>query len=1324
MRNNLMRMIAVCLMLALVFTVTAVYGMDKNIRKAGIVDNLEDFSFMKTHTGLKLEKNTVGAADKSVGVAVYESFEEITEFHLYFTGDSQAISVQVSADGVKYRKSKMEQTAGCLSMTGMKGKNRFLKIELHPGAKLTGVEVNTKVRGTQTESGGNVIVDDFNDFSKMYSHDPGFATNNDKPEEHDGDPCRVVRGTAADGASIVYQTPEDIAAIKLKTFYGSARSAGTEPTLNYYLSPDGANWSSAEMTTTGMKGTGLSIELKEMLSGVPSGMRYFKIEYTGIDKNTVNWSPKLGRLELYYGNLTAPVTSFAATGNGSAGAKDPNAGMAKVTVPAPEEVIAAFKERRMEGVHPRLVATAEDFERIRLNLGQEPYSRWFESLKQTCEGYFKKEPIEFVDTDVEQEQKNFLTPIREIKARLENLSMLWKLTGEERYAERAYKELENAMNFPTLYPEHYLNVGEGVFAFAVAYDWLYDWMTPEQKRETEKGIRKQLDTGHQYMKNGGYFTNSVNNWNGVCCGGLTVGALAIMETDYAYCADFVNGAVRHTPKGIAEMAPAGVYPEGPGYWDFGTEYLVYMMSAMDHVLGQDYGLSQVDGFRQAGDFLLFIGSPSKNTFNFADSGEGAYDGPQAYWFAKKFNNPICAWYQRNIRQDGGTWDMIYYDPEYYTTPEEIDYPLDAYRPGAENFSIFRSSFEDKNGLYAALKGGDNQSSHGDLDIGTFVFDALGQRWASELGAEDYAVAGYWDPGRNGGRWNYYRKRAQGHNTLVINPDMEPDQDPMALDEITDFETVKGGGYTILDMTNAYAKNASEVRRGMMVFDSKQQMLIQDEVSCFDPSEIYWSMHTYADVEIAEDGKTATLTRNGEKCLVTLQTPAEARFETRAAEPMEGTPNPDGGARQPDVTVLSIHLTQTRDAMIRVIFTPLVTGVPDPQRVVPEVAALDEWFMEDMEKAELSGIIVDGEPLGNFSPDTYVYTVQVPDWVKTPLEADAVSESGTVEKDVHEGVIGQTVFRVKSPGGNVSPTSYAVRFVPMPVTAVPEDTPEYKPVQVTASDVPEPENTPENTLDGDYATRWAAEGDQWIQYDLGEIKDIGAMGLSFMGGSTRVNYFAIEISEDGKNWTEAWKGQTVGATDKLATYIFKNTARGRYIRFHGNGNSANAWNSITEAKIYGRIKQNKSFADISESWAKAEIEALFTAGLIEGATTIYYKPASEMTEDVFAAWLAKLCGMPAEQVFPDAAEGEKLNRQNAAVMTARAAKFCGIVLSLGNLSGFADLEEILPENREAVALNVGSGILKGTGTNAFEPNESLTREQAAVILYRIWQMQNL
>ena len=56
-----------------------------------------------------------------------------------------------------------------------------------------------------------------------------------------------------------------------------------------------------------------------------------------------------------------------------------------------------------------------------------------------------------------------------------------------------------------------------------------------------------------------------------------------------------------------------------------------------------------------------------------------------------------------------------------------------------------------------------------LDLGSFVFDNFGQRWAIDLGADNYGLPGYFTSPK---RWSYYRLGTEGHNTITINGENE------------------------------------------------------------------------------------------------------------------------------------------------------------------------------------------------------------------------------------------------------------------------------------------------------------------------------------------------------------------------------------------------------------------------------------------------------------------------------------------------------------------------------------------------------------------------
>ena len=90
------------------------------------------------------------------------------------------------------------------------------------------------------------------------------------------------------------------------------------------------------------------------------------------------------------------------------------------------------------------------------------------------------------------------------------------------------------------------------------------------------------------------------------------------------------------------------------------------------------------------------------------------------------------------------------------------WPRDAVFRGTDT-AFFRSAWDDPGAVYVGFRGGDNKANHSHLDLGNFVLDALGERWALDLGPDNYNLPGYF--GKQ--RWTYYRLRTESHNTLTL-----------------------------------------------------------------------------------------------------------------------------------------------------------------------------------------------------------------------------------------------------------------------------------------------------------------------------------------------------------------------------------------------------------------------------------------------------------------------------------------------------------------------------------------------------------------------------
>ncbi|NQX62686.1 DUF7594 domain-containing protein [Paenibacillus qinlingensis] len=173
-----------------------------------------------------------------------------------------------------------------------------------------------------------------------------------------------------------------------------------------------------------------------------------------------------------------------------------------------------------------------------------------------------------------------------------------------------------------------------------------------------------------------------------------------------------------------------------------------------------------------------------------------------------------------------------------------------------------------------------------------------------------------------------------------------------------------------------------------------------------------------------------------------------------------------------------------------------------------------------------------------------------------------------------------------------------------------DTPFLYIAGVTASLDVDPKYIAMNTIDGDLdpESRWSAEKEQWIQYDLGELKEINAVSLAFSNGHVRRNYFDITVSSDGINWTTVYpSGVTSGTTQGLETYKF-NAVTAKYVRILCHGHSVAGYglgfNSIIETQIFAAAPSKPTGLQVSSKTANS-VSLTWHASTNQSAAVITY-----------------------------------------------------------------------------------------------------------------------
>ena len=533
--------------------------------------------------------------------------------------------------------------------------------------------------------------------------------------------------------------------------------------------------------------------------------------------------------------------------------------------------------KTLDKSHPRLMLKDKDLKHLkRLYVKDEVLQKCLRDVLKGADACLERRMLTYRKIG-----PRLLHISRECLDRIYALGLAYRWTGEQEYAEKAVENLLTVCEFKDWNPSHFLDTAEMSHAVGLGYDWLYSYLDNTTREKIKAGLIKNgLEEGLiAYKKN--WWAQSEHNWNQVCNGGLIVGALAIAESDPQYAEQIITAAIESLPRAIKSYGPDGAWGEGPGYWHYASQYTAYGLTALETALGTDFGLSQIEGLAESGNFPIYSSGPRGLYLNFADCGGKSSREPMPcmFWLARTYNNSLYAEAEHAeiAEHSASPQHIVWYVPAPVTMPAAKD--LDRYFHGPVEIAVFRSAWDDPEALFVGVKAGYNQVNHGHLDLGNFELDALGIRWVRDLGSDNYNLPGYWDGERGGRRWDYYRLNSKSHNVPLLDGE---NQDPLATSKFTKFETEKSSAFVIVELTSAYKKSANKVTRGVAMVENRRAVLVQDEFDIEKPCEIIWAVTTDAEIDIKEKD-TATLTLDGKKLVARIMSPSVAGFSVESAE---------------------------------------------------------------------------------------------------------------------------------------------------------------------------------------------------------------------------------------------------------------------------------------------------------------------------------------------------------------------------------------------------------------------------------------------------------
>ena len=559
--------------------------------------------------------------------------------------------------------------------------------------------------------------------------------------------------------------------------------------------------------------------------------------------------------------------------------------------------------------HPRLFANQAKLSLLKTQK-DEASKQLIKLLKIEADKYLEADKIVYPSTGFK------FYVLRQVQGRILALALAYRVFGEKKYLERAKKELLEISELPDWCPSHFLDVGEGALAAGIGLDWLYNDLSQEEREKIKSAIVKNALLPSLEIKEDSksWVTNS-NNWNPVCHGGLTVAALAIAESEPILSKRIIERAIKYLPNAGNEYHPDGSYPEGPSYWSYGTSFYVITIEALRTAIGVSYDLERKQGFLKTADYKKHMLGTIGEEFNYSDYHIENLNEPIMLWFGKELNRADLATDEikkinQFIQQETDAnlpkkvflnrhfpLEILWWEPN---LAENIQKTLPKHytSKGGLALGVMRSEWNNPKATFVAIKGGTVNYSHAHMDVGSFVLEAKGVRWAIDLGTENYdrmraAKIDLWNYSQSSDRWTTFRAGSESHNILRFDSENQQVDGKATIEEV---KSSNGSVGNIVDLSSIYSKKAEKVVRTILL-NSENSVSIQDEwITKETALEVAFQWLTKAKVSKTASG--LLLEQTGETLELNIEQPISMKDvsieieELSAPKNLQDSPNPE------------------------------------------------------------------------------------------------------------------------------------------------------------------------------------------------------------------------------------------------------------------------------------------------------------------------------------------------------------------------------------------------------------------------------------------------
>lgn len=467
--------------------------------------------------------------------------------------------------------------------------------------------------------------------------------------------------------------------------------------------------------------------------------------------------------------------------------------------------------------------------------------------------------------------------------RLRVLGLCYALTGKASYADRAKLELRSLLDDREWrMPEaEALRTAEAIAALALAYDWIHDALTEDERARVRQaiiqdGIAPILEATDKEEWWTAWFRC---NWGSVIYGQAGVAALALLG-DEPRAADWARLFRRKIWHYTWALGPDGGWGESGSYATYAWFRALLLADALDHVTGGRDSLFENPNLPHLWEWFTQILEPDEVSFvPFSNCGQGAAEAaPILYRLARAYREGHAEWFARRMterRRGADVFSFLWCDPELAPVPPD-DLPI-AKVFSSVDWGLLRGRWADPQATLFGLKGGQKDWDHQHHDTNHFVLYAYGRPLIVDLLYPHQLIS----------------CQTEAHNTIMVN---EKEQrgtvrvaggrdNPRHRGIIAGLIEAPWYARLVGDASLAYDQEdvRSAVREVMYLRQTDatappDYLVMLDDVEATRPVPMDWLLHSYGD--IAVDGSRITIVQDRAAVDIIMVAPESFRAELK------------------------------------------------------------------------------------------------------------------------------------------------------------------------------------------------------------------------------------------------------------------------------------------------------------------------------------------------------------------------------------------------------------------------------------------------------------